>query len=1419
MADTKSLLQFFIRVSGNDKLKKLAKDIGGVQKAMKAYGNRIYNDLDKADGRWKKHFDYIDKGVQMMGGALTKFVGMSAKFASVQVGALGIAMMGVHAAFVLGNATMKAFRYIAQLAAGAFAGLTIAAATAAAAIREQQAAMFAYKGKGKNEFGSGLNQIRVEMRGLMMDADLAAVGAENLNAAFSAIAKSKGGYNQAAQGLFKGLMDFASAGQDIKTGSKAAAELVATLNDPKAGYSKITEAAKALGPEMTQALEEAKKKGIDTADELKAAILDGSLAILGGVEGQFEAFNSTLINRGKALFSQIKEMFADMGQPYLEPVKKELYEIGIIFRKAFVQIAGEVEGFAQNSFIENISVWIEKVTKFFVDLLHNYLPKVDGMFGRMGDWWNRFKDGWNSILDTLRPLIDAAKVFEKMFMEILRPVGDMIGDGFMELRDLIVDNQDEFIKFGSAIGRFIGEFGDYARSIRKIFVDALPFLTKVVDGATSLFSIFTDILGVLQKFTGGMGAFGPMGLLAMLIGGGRGMKNTKGYQMFTPNKTNKMEVTAGSVSVNGKNLRPGTAMEDRLAKRQAAARGAYSASARSSRSLASNPYGIAGVAGAPIPGITPGTPGAPTPGAASPIGGRVALQGPNFYQRMTYSPERLKSEFGLKQDQINKFVNPRDTGMLRSIRNMRQGIRERRGSLASTLLMGGKYGGREFKGFNNSASGMMAASLGLGLLSNVAGEEAQGALALGSMVGMYNPMAGLAVGLGGAALNATTPGGGALMGAGAGATIGSMIAPGVGTAVGAVIGGIVGGISGALNGDKKAKEAARNAGERAMKNLSDAALEGMSNEMRKLGAKQMTSSKIGQFFDNYRKGISETGDALNNLLASDASDDSMRAYLQELRDAGSELVKDLTDADFEAMLKKPEDAIKKMIEGNDYFTQAALEVENKYAKRMPFFAETLGMSEEAIIKLADATGTNLFDAFANTEDMVKQLASGMINSFDDMQRAAGKTMSEITAIFQKPLDIKESTLAFDENIRNLRDQINAGTAGETEILTAFANVPGQLIGAKGGDQLAAMYEMARLFDPKVGRIFSQVGGPLEGQQGYLESTIPGKLQETSDLARASVGNIGSERIVAGLLGAGLQLGEGQALVIKEAIKQGFLETGAGSKGSITQTELNDILATLDRSDFTDPTQQQAFANKIALKIGESDRITVEKFKVPLDASALKLDDSAKQLFDAANAIIRASGGTPSTATSPSQTGRSASRANSTDNSLRGNAASLDDGDTRTRRAFGDTSSNLARTLSTHSALSGQIPGRRSITSSYRNFALGSLNSDHLTGNALDIVGDNLVSYRDAVNRSGGFAEFHGGFGPGRHLHAVPSLRPFGDELPQVGSMSMAGGMPSNGAVTVNNTFNISGVDGSKEELVNTIVAKINASVRDARERS
>lgn len=156
-----------------------------------------------------------------------------------------------------------------------------------------------------------------------------------------------------------------------------------------------------------------------------------------------------------------------------------------------------------------------------------------------------------------------------------------------------------------------------------------------------------------------------------------------------------------------------------------------------------------------------------------------------------------------------------------------------------------------------------------------------------------------------------------------------------------------------------------------------------------------------------------------------------------------------------------------------------------------------------------------------------------------------------------------------------------------------------------------------------------------------------------------------------------------------------------------------------------------------------------------------------------------------------------------------------DFDTSTPRAgrIGDTlSSRLGRTLARHAQFNSMIAGSRMVTSAYRTDMLGSINSDHVTGRAYDLTGDNLGQYANLVNDSGGFAEFHGSAGS-RHLHVVP---PQGDAATPAAGMST---LAPSGGVTINAPITVNARDGqSAREIARIVLDQLAALQRTARER-
>lgn len=1465
-----STLTLRIRTIGDRSIDSVTRKLLKLQTLVHSYGSISSRSLEATNVKWKKHFDSVDKGIQMFGGMLTKFVTKSAKFAALQVGALGVAMMAVHAAFVLGNAAMKAFNWLAGGAAGAVAALTIAASTAAAAIREQQTAMYAFKGGGNYQAAS------VMMRQLAGDTDLASAGAANLQAAFAAVSKTST-FTAGSANLLKGLMDFASAGKPLEEGVKSAGELIAALQDPKASFGKISEAAKKLGPEMEKALAEAGGKGIKTAEQLKKAILDGTLSAAGGVTGQFDAVNGTLISRFKATFALIKTDFADFGEPFLKPTKELLEDISRTFKRTFDRVSGEIAMFAGAGFFTEIGGVTEKLGDFFVKFIRDYLPKVDGMFSSLGGWWDRFKSGWNMILEKLRPLIDGAKVFEETLLRVLRPIGASLADAFGGFNEQVIANADKFYDFGDAIGRFVVVMSKYASVVRDIFIDALPFITKIVNGLTGMVDMFMSLLGGFRDLMGGGGMSSFM-LIAKLLVGGRAMKKTTGGVLasYGLRDTTQAKIDRGPLTgqtAAGNVTEGGKARAERLAKTAqsvnqqrvmqmsvqsmtvmsssdkatASARSAaqqqkreakryerdYKIAAAKAQAEATRSASVAGTRSAATAGKSVQTALGNQPAAQLQqvgIRGKISAYrearraakaefeanrgtiklpqydptGPTTYaeRKNTWFNRnfRMSSEANaqMRQEEAARqaaMPGYQGKGFFRTARGYTQGIRQMRDSSGYKRIFGGDIGTKDNpnikKGINNSMMAGMGASMGLGLLSNVMPEESQGALALGSAVSMVNPIAGLAIG---------------------------------------VIGGAIMGIRGATA--RKKKEAIAEAKKQSEKFMGDVVgtYTKKMGEMLERGTltkenlKNMRESRKNQFKDrqasldaiimgtlNKRgKRSLEIGDgpvpknrqllergatnaaelARLDLEGYDIMDsDALKEMGKKQKMTGTGIFGSLSDEAYKEAMKNPDAFIAAQREINAVQTEAFDLVTKFGDQRAGSIASSLGKTEMEIRKLAESAGVNLHDSLQTTREQVMKLAEAMVNTSQELRNAAADVFATGTDVFRKSREAKEGKSALNEEAFAMRGQIdeflkgNIFDAGAQEgldkgLLTFMENFRQNLIAQYGGDTMLADQEYNRIFGVG-GTAFTQKGGAFEGQEALVYSLIGDELGK--------------------VIGAGEQ---GGTKNIEEFLRSNFLQGGFELGGDVTgmakaiygldaQTQ-QQIFSQTENADLSDPGVRQAIMDIIQNTTKMTGLTATEYIEPQLEAATAMKDAAAKfaestMTFQDASAAIVAELGT---------------------NDRRSPFGGIGD----------SLTSSMGKTLSNHSAINSGIPGKRNITSGYRNYALGSLKSDHVTGRALDMVGDNLVSYRDKMSAAGGLAEFHGK-GDSRHLHVVPPQSgSIGDSVTAVSatsaSVSRVGGQ--NATVANTNNFYITGTNAN--EIAEVVMRKMAVVQKSNEER-
>ncbi len=1391
--------------------------------ALASGSTQMERRVNQSVTKMKRHFDGFDKAVQKSGKMLSKVLSLAIKGATLQMAAMGAAMLAIHASFAIGQGLMKAYAGAMKVVAQGGAAIAVALSTAAAAMREQQAAMFAYKGKGASQFGSGLNQTRVAMRAYSTDANLAMLGTQNLNKAYAAMAKTMTSSQIAGQrNVFKALLDFGAAGQDPGAAAEKIGAVIAVLNDTKKSFADVQNAAKELGPEMEKALKDA---GVKSKQQFREMLSSGELAKAGGVFGQYEAVNNTLINQAKAFFTSIKEQFADFGQKFLAPAKKAMQEIFQIIQRDLTRLSAEIDAYGASNFFDGLVSAIDKISNFFVNLTRKWLPGSKGTLDGIGEWMERFKRGWNIVLDRLRPFIAGAKVIEATLKPIFTMFGERIGSGMEDFNRQLQENRKPLEEFGQRVANLLGAIMDVASQFREIFFKSLPFINSLLSGLTSAAKVLGGVLGGLAGSFGGFG--GTMGLMIMA----RKMATTRGGFLPGSNGQNVQNMNVANMNVGGVPVRP-----------------------------AANPTGVPNRYGGP--GNMPAGGMFLASGANRGGAGNVPPQGrfSRLSQAFRGGSQAFRAGFGTGSVGplgVSQFFTPGD----RSFRNLRE-------SQSYGRIFGNEKTGQE--GINQKASVKAGTMLALGLASQFAPEEMRGALALGSTIGMINPLAGLAVGVGGATLSAQGAGTGALMGAGAGAAAGSFFGP-TGVAIGAAIGALSGGILGAANKVKKETKAAKDAVTSGLDQFAAGlvssanktleinrqiieaggtvrnvgAFEGMGATYGRGTAATMQAAQaglidkratiggrarnaLGGLLDfagggqvqrfvgsipglGFMKKIPNFASSLGGIISGEsaqtkAEKKAVDAIVKNMQMGGA----NLTDQQIEDMNKRRKQTIEQYLKETEAMNKAGKAMDDVYEARLDELEAISGKTRPELELLAKEMGVNLYDSTVKFNDVLKKLGLGMAKTADQMRQSFTDTFVE-GLNFEQVKKQLEAPLVYDEIAEAFKKQaLSPEGATLTQGVDFLSQLSRATLDATGGNPILAAFDMASQLGYKgtKGTAFG-AGGVFEGMKlppqlaAILDQQLGGTFAGFQGSSAQQITDLFSEK--------GLSVDRQQI-------------TAAIGKMDLTQQEkLYNALqsGTFNISDFAG----EGGARRTGVQAGTSllgsfgfEGIKVEQRGMEaVDRLANTMADQTPQFVEAVKQFVSktdtvfANISTPEWLKSqPAWWGQQAIPVISNDTRMpRGGGI----GDT--------TSSRLAVTMARHNAINSNIPGKRLVTSSYRTYALGSANSDHVTGRALDLVGANLGQYRRDIMASGGFAEFHGR-GASRHLHVVPGPGAGGIGDTAVPAMSRpsssmnARQAPSGGN---NYVFNINGASVSAEEIANKVMARIKMVERSERQRS
>lgn len=694
------------------------------------------------------------------------------------------------------------------------------------------------------------------------------------------------------------------------------------------------------------------------------------------------------------------------------------------------------------------------------------------------------------------------------------------------------------------------------------------------------------------------------------------------------------------------------------------------------------------------------------------------------------------------------------------------------------------------RGFRAARPGM-GAGLAMGLATPFVSEGAQGFMAGGATIASMAPFLGAAgpyalaagIGLGGYGMmmNGESGGegalGGAMAGGALGATLGSFI-PVIGTVLGGVLGAGVGAAIGFFKGQSNArKKEAREAVDDYMKSQfqgisegffrgDSASIQGMLDQMR---ADLRSFEIVNQAFFSGRGSRATERENLDRLV---------RVRQQAGRGGITQAQADMIEG---ANTDTLEEELRKQVELTESVVEPML---SRFNDGVSLLERATGKTTDEIFALAQEMNVNLFDDTREFADVVRELGLAVEQT---AERIIGASRDLAIDGFQGLLTVAqqaESGLVIDELTEALFQDLQAGDVSQSQLAKYANDLFNQLNIMSPDTPIENIRTFMELVGPD-GTLFRE-GAQLEGMGNrFLQLGLRSFGAEQLDLQRdLMVDQIAQQMLfqgyavdraeIAGIVGgmSGAELEAAQNAMVGGALSNGLAPRSslAGVLGQGVSVESLDLATmTIDE--------------KLAL-FGEEGVAIMEGMNKVIEAGFQDRPDWMKD--------------PPDWFTTESFTAL---------------VEAVNNGDTSTPR--GDTtSSRLGQTLSAHNYFNSQLAGRRSITSAFRTTNLGSINSDHVTGRAYDLVGDNLGAYATMINKSGGFAEFHG-TGGSRHLHVVPNTGgPQGDATATRTTVAVP---QSSGGVAYNVTINAQpGQD--PEQIAAAVMRKIETQQRSMRER-
>ena len=546
-----------VDVDGMGELTVLEERFKRLEKKSKKFSDRIsestkkINQTSDALDRTNQNLDAHDKRMNRVNHShrrfartldrvtapLKKFIVTLSKLSFIaligQIGLFTVGLLSAKLALMTGRAAVQVYQVALKGLSVAAAGVATAVSVAAAALRQFNEAMLI------PSVGGGMTQ-RGAQNAALLSRSLGSrttglLGGEASTALVAAFAKA-GVSRTATAGMSRQLINLTggdpAAVQALAKaiGSKDAAQLSAAISGA-AGFRK-----------------DSLRSGM-TTDQLLAALASGSV-VSENYRGVGAGLAGTFIGTAKTEFSGMKNMFADIGQPLLNPFRDAMMDMARLLRENFLGMSLLIQRFGADSFAPTLVTLVEKTMDFIRSNIFDHLENIEQMGESFVGFFRSIRDFFHGIGAFLVQFEPAADVVIEMFRAMGATGG---GRGlFRSFSDLIVKNAEAFQTFGASIGNVFGAIFDLLKSgqtgffgkldlfseimntvaakvipaIGRLLETLVPVLEQlptilsalaaVIEGITPVIGMLATVLSTIIRIPGIGGGLGALALFAMM---------------------------------------------------------------------------------------------------------------------------------------------------------------------------------------------------------------------------------------------------------------------------------------------------------------------------------------------------------------------------------------------------------------------------------------------------------------------------------------------------------------------------------------------------------------------------------------------------------------------------------------------------------------------------------------------------------------------------------------------------------------------------------------------------------------------------------------------------------------------------------------------------------------------------------------